>query len=70
MMQLARRRQLRPVIEPLTPSDEVTVRKALIELAFTAWDKADSWAAADRLALDTLDSLKADGLHVLKVTWR
>lgn len=65
-----RRRQQRPIINPLGPNDEIAVRKALIELAFAAWEHADSWAQAERLAIDTLDSLAADGLHVLKVDWR
>jgi hypothetical protein len=64
-----RRRPQRPAITPLSPSDDIAVRKALIELAFAAWEHADSWATAERLALDTLDSLRGDGLHVLRVTW-
>jgi hypothetical protein len=73
MMQLTpprRRRQQRPIITPLDPGDEIAVRKALIEMAFAAWETADSWAQAERLALDTIDSLAAGGLHVLKVDWR
>jgi hypothetical protein len=62
-------RHSRPVIEPLSADEEITVRRVLIELAFAAWEHADSWAAAERLALGTLDNLRAEGLEVLKVRW-
>jgi hypothetical protein len=66
-----RRRLLRrPVVEPLSADEEIALRRTLIELAFAAWEHADSWAQAERLALATLDNLRAEGLHVLKVRWR
>jgi hypothetical protein len=64
-----RRRQPRPTITALSAAEEITLRRTLIELAFAAWDHADTWAQAERLALDTLDNLRAEGLHVLKVRW-
>ena len=73
MTQLTRRHQRRPqrpIVTPLSPEDDIAVRRALIELAFAAWESADSWAQAERLALDTLDCLRSEGLEILRVTWR
>jgi hypothetical protein len=64
-----RHRSQRPTVTPLEGEDELQARRILVEAFLAAFDHVDSWAGAERLALDVLDNLKGEGIELLRVRW-
>jgi hypothetical protein len=58
-----------PTITPLDHQAELAARLALTEAMMNAYWHATGWQASERLAIDLLDRLKADGLELVKVDW-
>lgn len=58
-----------PTIAPLDRQQEQTARRVITEAIIGGVWRTSSWADADRQAADLIDTLKGEGVELVKVAW-
>lgn len=59
----------RPTITPLDGPAELAVRRAVVGALINASVADLGWSSAERQALDLIDTLKGEGIELVKVAW-